>query len=422
VGPVADDDPVGVIVALGRALQAAGVPAGQDRVGEAVRAVAALRPSSRADVYWAGRATLCASPQHTARYDAVFAALFDGGGLPRPRAAPVSVLRVVPITLVDPAGTPAPPAGEDDGEQEPSLLRSMASTVDVLRHKDVTTLDPDEKAALHRALAALELPGEPRPSRRWRPAPHRGAVDPRRTVRALLRAGGEPVRLHHRRHTDRARPVVLLVDVSGSMSGYADVLLRFAHVAARRRRAAPTEVFTIGTRLTRVTRELSSPDPDTALAAVAAAVPDYSGGTRLGVLVQDFLDRWGHRGMARGAVVVVLSDGWERDDPALLGAQMRRLALLAHRVVWCNPRKGQPGFAPLAGGLAAALPHVDDFVEGHSLAALERLARVVAGVSRPAAVRPVGGRPVAGQPVEGNPVRGGPVGGREPGQEVRRGA
>jgi uncharacterized protein with von Willebrand factor type A (vWA) domain len=172
---------------------------------------------------------------------------------------------------------------------------------------------------------------------------------------------------------------VLLVDVSGSMSGYADVLLRFAH-AATRRRGARTEVFTLGTRLTRVTREMTGPDPERAMGAVAAAVPDWSGGTRLGALLREFLDRWGQRGAARGAVVVIMSDGWERDDPAVLGAQMSRLALLAHRVVWCNPRAGRPGFAPLAGGLAAALPYVDDFVSGHSLAALEQLARIVAGV------------------------------------------
>jgi uncharacterized protein with von Willebrand factor type A (vWA) domain len=138
-------------------------------------------------------------------------------------------------------------------------------------------------------------------------------------------------------------------------------------------------VFTLGTRLTRVTREMATPDPERAMAAVSAAVPDFSGGTRLGALLREFLDRWGQRGAARGAVVVILSDGWERDDPALLGAQMHRLSLLAHRVVWCNPRKARPGFAPLAGGLAAALPHVDDFVAGHSLAALEQLAAVVAG-------------------------------------------
>ena len=169
---------------------------------------------------------------------------------------------------------------------------------------------------------------------------------------------------------------MLLVDVSGSMEGYADALLRFAH-AASRRGSSPTEVFALGTRLTRVTRELALRDPDAAMTAVAAAVPDAGGGTRLGELLKSFLDQWGQRGTARGAVVVVLSDGWERGDATLLGEQMARLHRLAHRVVWSNPRKAAPGYAPLAAGMAAALPHVDDFVEGHSLAALEHLAGVV---------------------------------------------
>jgi hypothetical protein len=171
--------------------------------------------------------------------------------------------------------------------------------------------------------------------------------------------------------------VVLLVDVSGSMESYANALLRFAHAASRR--GAPTEVFALGTRLTRVTREMSLRDPDSAMRAVNDALPDAGGGTRLGVLLKEFLDRWGQRGTARGAVVVVLSDGWERGDASLLGEQVARLRRLAHRVVWSNPRKAAPGYAPLAAGMAAALPHVDDFVEGHSLAALEHLALVVRG-------------------------------------------
>jgi uncharacterized protein with von Willebrand factor type A (vWA) domain len=362
------------VVALGRALRSAGVPAGPDRVAEAVRAVTALDPLAYDDVYWAGRVTLCAGRDDLARYDAVFAALL-AGDVPRLRPRSRLLTRALPVALAGPDTT----EGDGGDGDEQAVLRGAASTVETLRHKDVTTLSGPEKAALRRALAALTLPGERRPSRRWRPSPHAGAVDPRRTVRDLLHSGGEPVRLRRRRHADRPRRVVLLVDVSGSMSGYADALLRFAH-AATRRRGTTTEVFTLGTRLTRVTRELATPDPDAALAAVAAAVPDWSGGTRLGALLREFLDRWGQRGMARGAVVVILSDGWERDDPRRLGAQMRRLSLLAHRVVWCNPRKARPGFAPLAGGLAAALPYVDDFVAGHSLAALQRLAQVVAGV------------------------------------------
>jgi uncharacterized protein len=371
-------DPVPMVVALGRALVAAGVPAAPDRVQEAVRAMAALDPGNRADVYWAGRLTFCSGHDDLARYDAVFDALF-GGEMPVVRSRPVALVRATPLTL-DAAPDESRDEGGEEDEQAPSALRAAASTTEVLRHKDVSTLSAEERQALRRALAALELPGELRRSRRWRRSPHGGAVDPRRTVRALLQSGGEPARLHHRRHADRPRGVVLLVDVSGSMSPYADALLRFAH-AASRRRSARREVFTIGTRLTRVTRELGSRDPDAAMAAVAAAVPDYAGGTRIGVLLREFLDRWGQRGMARGAVVVIMSDGWERGDAALLGEQMRRLSRLAHRIVWCNPRKGRPGFAPLAAGLAAALPYVDDFVAGHSLAALERLASVVAGTS-----------------------------------------
>jgi uncharacterized protein with von Willebrand factor type A (vWA) domain len=173
----------------------------------------------------------------------------------------------------------------------------------------------------------------------------------------------------------RPRRLVLVVDVSGSMQPYADPFLRFAHAAARRRPG--TEVFTVGTRLTRVTREIRDRDPSAALLAVAGAVPDWSGGTRLGELMQAFLDRWGQRGVARGAVVVIASDGWERGDAGLLGTQMARLHRLAHRVVWANPHRGLPGYVPMTAGMLAALPHVDDFVDGHSVAALERLARVM---------------------------------------------
>jgi uncharacterized protein with von Willebrand factor type A (vWA) domain len=170
--------------------------------------------------------------------------------------------------------------------------------------------------------------------------------------------------------------VVLLVDVSGSMSPYADVLLRFAHSALR---SGPrtTEAFSVGTRLTRLTRELRHRDPDTAMTAVSAAIPDWSGGTRLGEELKEFLDRFGQRGLARGAIVVIASDGWERGDASLLGGQMARLHRLAHRVVWANPHRARPGYEPLTAGMVAALPHVDAFVAGHSLGALEELAVLI---------------------------------------------
>jgi uncharacterized protein with von Willebrand factor type A (vWA) domain len=228
---------------------------------------------------------------------------------------------------------------------------------------------------VRRLIALLDPVGETRVSRRHRPA-YRGTVDPGRTVRTMLRRGGEPVRLERRARRVRPRRLVLLVDVSGSMQPYADPYLRFAHAAARRRPG--TEVFTIGTRLTRITREMRSRDPSTALLAVSAAVPDWSGGTRLGELLKAFLDRWGQRGVARGAVVVVASDGWERGDATQLGDQMARLARLAHRVVWVNPHRGMPGYVPMTAGMQAALPSVDDFVDGHTFDALERLATLLA--------------------------------------------
>lgn len=371
-----------VLLGFVRALRAAGLEAGSERVHSFLRAVTVLRPGARADVYWAGRATLCGGHDDLARFERVFAAYFGSPGEPAPRtvrSAPPPRPRLVARPASAMSGAP----NEDEPPGPPTA--TLASSAEVLRHRDVADLDPAERAQLRRLLSAFALHGQSRRSARRRPA-RRGQVDPRRTVRELLRRGGEPARLRRHARVERPRRVVLLVDVSGSMAPYADALLRFAHAAVRGGR---TEVFTIGTRLTRATRELSHRDPDLAMSALAAAVPDWRGGTRLGELLREFLNRWGQRGMARGAVVVLLSDGWERGDPELLGAQMRRLHSLAHQVIWANPRKARPGYAPLAAGMAAALPSVDAFVEGHSLAALERLAAVVRGAED-------GGVPVKG--------------------------
>jgi hypothetical protein len=218
--------------------------------------------------------------------------------------------------------------------------------------------------------------GALRRSRRRRPSTRdRGRPDLRRTVRRSLRAGGEPIDRAFHAASVRPRRIVLLCDVSGSMEPYARALLRFVQVAVAGR--SRVEAFAVGTRLTRITRELSSRDPDAALAAAARRVVDWSGGTRLGEGLRAFNDQWGVKGLARGAVVVILSDGWDRGDPELLGAQMERLHRVAHRVVWVNPLKATAEYAPLARGMAAALPHVDEFVAGHSLAALEDLVAVI---------------------------------------------
>ncbi|HEX6255125.1 MAG TPA: VWA domain-containing protein [Euzebyales bacterium] len=372
--PNGADAPAPVVgaVALAAALRGAGLPVGPDRVQRFIAALDHLDARDRTEVYWAGRATLCSHSEHIGRYDTVFAAFFDG------RVADMRQAQQVPARPV--AGYALPSITEDRSEPEDdedqTALVANASSVEVLRRRDVASLDDDERRQLQRLLARFALPGAQRRTRRWQPD-RVGAIDRSRTVRALLRSGGEVAQLRHRSARHRPRRVVLLVDVSGSMTPYADALLRFAHAAARARHR--TEVFSVGTRLTRLTRELSHRDADTAMAAVAAAIPDWSGGTRLGAQLKAFLDRWGQRGMARGAVVVVMSDGWERDDPALLGEQMARLHRLAHRVVWANPRRARPGFEPLVGGLVAALPYVDDFVDGHSLESYEHLADVVAG-------------------------------------------
>jgi uncharacterized protein with von Willebrand factor type A (vWA) domain len=272
--------------------------------------------------------------------------------------------------------------GEAPTEPEPlardvPVLQVRYSAAEVLRHRDFATYSPAEHAEARRLMADLRFVGAFRRSRRARRSHRsRGRPDLRRTVHRSLRTGGEPIRRAFTETSRRPRRLVFLCDVSGSMEPYARALVRFLHTVVISR--AHVEAFAIGTRLTRVTRELSGRDPDAALAAAAHQVVDWSGGTRLGAGLREFNDEWGIRGLARGATVVVISDGWERGDPELLAEQMARLARVAHRIVWVNPLKASPGYAPLAAGMAAALPYVDEFVEGHSLASLEELAAVLA--------------------------------------------
>jgi uncharacterized protein with von Willebrand factor type A (vWA) domain len=363
-----EPDPVATVVGFARTLRFAGVEVTTDRIQSMIGALDQLDVTRAEQVYWAGRLTLCAGPDDIRRFDRAFAAYFHGDRpvVPRVPANTVAVLGIADRPATDEHGPSDDTAGAG--------VAVSASDREVLRHRDVARLTRTERDEVRRLLALLDPVGPPRRSRRFTPA-RRGPIDAHRTVRHLLRGGGEPARLLRHAHRRRARRLVLLLDVSGSMAPYADSLLRFAHVAAHRR--AGTEVFTIGTRLTRISRELRYRDPDLALAAAAKTVPDWSGGTRLGELLRAFLDRWGQRGTARGAVVVFASDGWERGDPRVLADQMARLRRLAHRVVWVNPHRGKPGFAPLTAGMAAALPHVDEFVSGHSLAAYEELAAVL---------------------------------------------
>lgn len=356
-----------VLAAFATALRSAGVPVTMDRTQSFLTAAATVGVDDQTGVYWAGRSTLCGCLDDLERYDQLFLAWFGGHGLRggKPRE---SSRRVEQADLGDDG------AGED-GDNE-TILRAAASSTEVLRHRDVAEMTAAERAELSRLFATLRPVAPRRSSPRRRPV-RRGEIDARRTLREELRHGGEPARLRHRGRSTRPRRVVILVDVSGSMGPYADSLLRWAHVVTAVNRAR-TEVFTIGTRLTRVTRAMRLRDGDRALEAAGHAVPDWSGGTRLGESLQAFLDRWGQRGVARGAVVVILSDGWERGDSVHLGEQMRRVHRLAHRVVWVNPHQGKAGYAPVQGGIVAALPFVDSFIAGHSMATFERALEVIA--------------------------------------------
>jgi uncharacterized protein with von Willebrand factor type A (vWA) domain len=357
-----------ILLSFARALRAGGVPVTQDRTHEFLAAAAMLGADDPAAVRMAGRSTLCAAPDDLARFDQVFEAFFHAQhGLPRPR----------PVVRPETSPSQLPLVDGDDGEVEDAddVIRAAASATEVLRHRDVASLSAGEKQRLAAMFATLR----PRPPlrrtarhQRW----HRGQVDASRTLRQSLRRMGEPAEISWRRRASKPRRVVLLVDVSGSMSSYADALLRLAHRLTQG--MGNVESFTIGTRVTHVTRAMRIRDPERALVAAGDTVPDWSGGTRLGETLRFFLDRWGQRGMARGAVVVVFSDGWERGDASVLAEQMARLRRIAHRVVWVNPHRGKDGYEAVQTGVLAALPYCDDFVAGHSLATYADLVEVLA--------------------------------------------
>jgi uncharacterized protein with von Willebrand factor type A (vWA) domain len=368
------DDPIEGLVGFTVVLRNAGLAITTDRVATFLGALDALDVTSRMQTYWAGRLTLCSDPGDLPRYDQAFEDWFTpprGGG----RTRIVDERKPPPPRLA--ALTPSQRDEDDEGDDESDTpqVHAHASGHEVLRNRDLAELTPAEREHLRRLLALLRPQLPTRRSRRLHPSRH-GPTDPGRTLRSALRNQGELRDLLRRDHSRRPRKVVLLVDVSGSMEPYADALLRFAHVVVRRSPGA-VEVFTLGTRLTRITRELRMRDADRALAAAGKAIPDWSGGTRLGEVMRAFVDRWGQRGAARRAVVVVFSDGWERGETEMLGVQMARLHRLAHKLVWVNPHAGKDGYAPVQGGIVAALPYLDDLLAGHSLATLEELLEVV---------------------------------------------
>lgn len=362
-----------IAVAFARVLRGSGLVAPVDSVITFAEALTHVGCDRRDRVYWAGRTTLLRRAEDIPVFDRAFAVFWEH------RTVVDTSVETTTLSLHLDHDDGRDDVGDhddrDDAGDDPSVSIRF-SAVETLRTRDFAEYTDAEMAEAHEWMQRLRVVGARRRSLRLVPSATRTRHhDPRRTVRSSFATSGEQLRRRWRRPADKPRRLILLLDVSGSMEPYARALVRWVHAAVVGHRRV--EAFTLGTRLTRITRELGSRDPDAALERATGAVRDWSGGTRLGETLRSFNERWGVRGLARGATVVILSDGWDRGDPDALGEQMQRLGRVAHRVVWVNPLKVSPGYAPLARGMAAALPHVDDFVEGHSLEALEHLARVI---------------------------------------------
>ena len=365
--------PADIAVTFGQILRGVGLSVPTSCTHTFAEALCATGLDDRDATYWAGRATLVRRPEDIALYDRAFAVFFEsqpGSGDDDTAPEPLS------ITIAVDSDEPADDGNDDGGDASDDVIELRFSTTEILRNKDFAQYTPDELVHAQELMTHLRLVGAPRDSLRMGPSRKTTTrPDIRRTVRSTIQAGGEPIERHFSAPTPRLRRLVLLLDVSGSMEPYARALLRFVHAAVAGRQKV--EAFAMGTRLTRITRELTSRDPDIALRAAGRRVVDWSGGTRLGADLREFNDQWGVRGLARNSIVVVMSDGWDRGDPDELSEQMQRLHRVTHRLIWVNPLKVTPGYAPLARGMAAALPHVDRFVEGHSIAALEELTALI---------------------------------------------
>jgi uncharacterized protein with von Willebrand factor type A (vWA) domain len=363
---------IALLVNFTAELRAAGLSVGSGDVLAYCAAMGALDPTDLLDLYWGGRTTLVTRRENIPVYDRVFRRFFTGS------RDPVREL----LNLQHPDHTraegvlqvPATEPGED--RQEQVSLGLVASDAETLRHKSFPACTPEELAALRRIMARIRLTPPRRRTRRTTTAAAGRAPDLRRMVRQSLRMHGEPPELAWRRRKVRLRPLILILDVSGSMADYSRHLLQFAYSAQRA--ATRVEVFCFGTRLTRITRALDHRKPDDALERAAGVVFDWEGGTRIGASLDAFVRDWGRRGLCRGGIVVICSDGLDRGDPELLATAMERLRRLSYRVVWMNPHKGNdPHFRPSTLGMLAAAPSIDLILSGHDLSSLEELATLL---------------------------------------------
>ncbi len=363
---------IALLVNFTAELRSAGLSVGSGDVLTYCAAVGTLDPTDLLDLYWGGRTTLVTRRESIPVYDRVFRRFFLDG------RDPVREL----LNLQHPEHTRAggvvqiPDTEPGEEQQQPAMMGLMASDAETLRHKSFPACTPEELAALRRIMARIRLTPPRRRTRRTTAAPAGRSPDLRRMVRQSLRMHGEPPELAWRRRKVRLRPLILILDVSGSMADYSRHLLQFAYSA--KRAAARVEVFCFGTRLTRITRALDHRKPDDALERAASLVFDWEGGTRIGASLDAFVRDWGRRGLCRGGIVVICSDGLDRGDPELLATAMERLSRLSYRVVWMNPHKGSdPNFRPSTLGMLAAAPSVDLILSGHDLSSLEELATLL---------------------------------------------
>jgi uncharacterized protein len=376
---VADEAPfVSTLVAFAHHLRRAGLAVGSGDVITYCAAMAPLDPTDLLDLYWAGRTTMVTRREHIPIYDRVFRAFFldEGDALPEPLKLTIRSTAETQSVLQVPATEP----GTDGRDEQEALLGLVASDAEVLRNKAFAACTPDELASLRRIIARMQLAPPRRRTRRTAAAPVGRVPDPRRTVREMMRTHGEPSTLFWRRRRLRQRPLILILDVSGSMADYSRNLLQFAYSA--RRATARVEAFCFGTRLTRITRALERRRVDDAMEQAARAVFDWEGGTRIGDSLDTFVRDWGRRGVCRGGIVVICSDGLDRGDPQLLATAMERLTRLSHRVVWMNPHKGNSrNFQLSTLGMMVVAPHIDLLLSGHNLHSLEEFAALLPGLS-----------------------------------------
>ncbi len=359
-----------VLAGFAGALRSAGLAVGTGDVLTYCAAAGLLDPADLTDLYWAGRTSLISRPDDIVTYDRVFRTFFlgqEGGDRALP-TLPASAVAQAEASFVMPATEP----GRAGAEQE-AKLGLMASDVEALKQRSFAACTPAEAAMLAKIMKRIRLTPPRRRTRRTRSGPDGRTPDLRKTIRESLRVHDDPATLFWRQRRVRLRPLILILDVSGSMADYSRHLLQFAHSA--KHAAAKVEVFCFGTRLTRITGTLDHRRPDAALEQAARAVVDWDGGTRIGASLDSFVRLWGRKGLCRGGVVVICSDGLDRGDPELLAAAMERLARLCHKVVWLNPHKGDnQDFRPSTLGMMVAVPHVDLLLSGHDLASLEELA------------------------------------------------